>query len=153
LARQYGLDVLAQQIAAARRGGLFSSSLGQRIGDVGQTYQNKYNTAVTNEGTLERDLATKIALAQDAQGQYESGQREAATERASTAAQNNPALGMPTTPLANDQYLVRGGAAAPRYALKPPPGAPKGAKWSGGAKPPGNWRGIGGGWWAPAGGK
>jgi hypothetical protein len=149
LAHQYGVDVLAQQIAAARRGGLFSSSLGQRIGDVGQTYQDKYTTAQSNYQKLADQIATQITGAQDAQNQYEIEQRGAATERASTAAQNNPALGMPTTPLVNDQYLIQGGHAAPNYALTPPKSAPKGAKWSGNVKPPGNWRGIGGGWWVP----
>ena len=153
LAHQYGVDVLAQQIAAARRGGLFSSSLAQRIGSVGQNYQNKYTAAQTNYQKLADQIASQILGAQDAQSQYESGQYESAAERASQAAQTNPALGMPTTPLANDQYLIKGGAAAPNYTLTPPKGAPKGAKWSGAAKPPGNWRGIGGGWWAPAGGK
>ena len=153
LAHQYGVDVLAQQIAAARRGGLFSSSLAQRIGSVGQTYQNKYTTAVNKNQALVDQLTTQALAAQNAEQQYESGQYESAAERASQAAQTNPALGMPTTPLANDQYLIKGGAAAPNYTLTPPKGAPKGAKWSGAAKPPGNWRGIGGGWWAPAGGK
>lgn len=153
LAQKHAADVLAQQIAANRRGALYSTGLAQAIGGVDQTYQDKYKTAVTSYGNLAARIAELTTGAQTGDIEYGGGQLADAAGRAATAAANNPALGFPTTPLVNDQYLIRGGAAAPAYTLTPPKGAPKGARWSGGAKPPGSWRGIGGGWWAPSGGK
>ena len=152
-AQKHAADILAARIAAQRRGDLGSTSLAQSLGAVDQGYQDRYTTAANSVQSAIDALTNQIGAAQTGQIQYEGGQRSDATDRAATLAQNDPSLGLPTTPLTNDQYLIRGGHAAPSFVLTPPRGAPSNAKWSGNVKPPGNWRGIGGGWYVPTGGK
>lgn len=123
LYHQHAVDVLAQQIAANRTGGLFSSSLGQHIGNVDQGYQNRYTTARSTHDTTVADLANRIALANDAESQYEAGQLGATVDRASAAAQANPALGLPTTPsrpAVGSSAGAHGAIVAPYGASKPP---------------------------------
>jgi hypothetical protein len=135
LAQQHAAQVLAAQIAANRRGALSSTSLAQQLGGIDQSYQGRYATAQSNYQNLANRIATQIAAANDAQQVYNADQYRLAVERASALAQKSPALGQPTAPLT-----------AP--ARVPPKGAPAGSRFSG-TRPPGNWRGIGGGWWAP----
>jgi hypothetical protein len=147
-AHQQPLDTLAAQIAANRTGGLSSDSLLQHLGNIGYTYTQNRNAAQSRRDTAFGSLADQIAAAGDAGRIYDTGQYGEAVGRASTAAQNNPAIGLSTIPPANDQYVAKG-AQAPSYVLTPPKGAPANAKWAGPAKPGAKWRGIGGGWWVP----
>jgi hypothetical protein len=100
-AKQEPLDVLAAQLAAGRTGGLYSTSLGQHLGQIGEGYTTKRGTALTTRDTALSNLADLITAAQDEQNTYNTGQYGEAVGRAATAAANNPALGEPvSTPAA-----------------------------------------------------
>jgi hypothetical protein len=149
-ATQQPRDELAARIAANRRGGIDSSALGSQLGQIGVGYNAKRANALSTKTAALQSLADQISQAQAGQDVYNAGQYEQAVERASTAAQKNPALGMSTIPPVNQRYLIKGGAAAPSYVLTPPKGAPSSARWSSTKPTTGKWRGIGAGWWVPA---
>jgi hypothetical protein len=149
LAHQYGTDLLAQEIAAQRRGALYSTGLAQGLTGVTQGYQDKYTAAQNAYQTLADQIAVQIAQANAGESQYEGGQLEDAVNRASALAQANPALGESAAALPNNAGLLARGATSPTYQLKRPAGVPAGALWAGAAKPGPNWRGVGGGWWVP----
>jgi hypothetical protein len=143
--RQLPLDQLAAEIAANRRGALFSTSLGNialspggagqqgsALGELGYRYLQNTRAAQTAYDRLAASIADQITGLGDAQQLYNDQQYQAAADRAALLAAKNPALGQPTTRLRT-----------------PPPGAPSSARWSGARRPAGNWRGIGGGWWVP----
>lgn len=148
LSYQQPLDVLAAQIAANRTGGLFSTSLAQHLGQIGQDYSGRRNKAISDYGTAVGNLAGLIAAAQTADQEYGGQQLEDAADRAATLAQQNPALGFSTVPPVNDP-LVAPGVTPPGRVLVKPKGAPANARWAGPTRPGANWRGIGGGWWVP----
>jgi hypothetical protein len=150
-AKQQPLDELAARIAANRRGALFSTSLGQQLGNIGSNYLSKNAAAQATHDQAIGNLATLIANAQDAGNQYDTGQYWDAVGRASAAAAADPALGVAAPAPAPAPGRAPAPAPAPTAAATHvrPKGAPANAKWSGPTKPGANWRGIGGGWWVP----
>ena len=93
------LDQLAAQVAANRRGALFSTVLGQQLGQIDKGY-------LTREAGLQ-DAFTRQEAARQSQIQglegglplFEAAQAAAAAERASALAQKNPATGESAAPL------------------------------------------------------
>ena len=142
-AHQQPLDVLAAQIAANRRGGLWSASLAQQIGNIGSSYLTKNAAAQTTHDNAITNLANLITQAKDAGDQYDLGQYWDAVGRAANAAASDTSLGATPPPAATTP------ASTPAATHVRPAGAPANARWAGPNKPGPNWRGIGGGWWVP----
>jgi hypothetical protein len=147
-AHQQPLDELAARVAANRRGALYSTGLGQQIGNIGYGYTAKRTAAQDAYQQLADSIAQQIAGAQSGQQAYQAAQYADAVQRASQAAQANPALGESMVPPINDT-AVAPGTRAPARVLIRPKGAPANAKWAGPRRLGANWRGIGGGWWVP----
>jgi hypothetical protein len=114
-------DSLALEQRANAGGGLYSSVYDQNLGNLTHSYTDRRTAAQTSHDQQYQSLAAAIAALQGSIPLYEQGQADASGQRATLAAENNPALGAPAP------------APAPA-APAPAPGAPAATQGKGKGK-------------------
>jgi hypothetical protein len=93
LAYQRPRDQLNLEEAANRRGALYSSVEGQQQGDLLNKYQTKQSGLTAANAQKQAAIAAQIQALQSGEKLYETGQYDAAVQRAIKAALANPATG------------------------------------------------------------
>jgi hypothetical protein len=99
LGQQQPLDTLKAQEQYNKQGLLYSGHLGQALGQINQNYLDKRASDQTSFGRQQAARDAAVAALRSGLSVTQAALAAAAADRASIAAQKNPALGQPSTPL------------------------------------------------------